>query len=303
MTTIQETKAKREGVVGNLKSIRVGKTKLLGMLGSLKDAEERGEDVDKALTVQLVEAYDKLKIQEDEYLTVLKDIIQQHFGEYRAEKTKVEKEREREENGEPVERTEEEQRALDEFLKEVDEVESSAKAAYDKNEELMAKLREKLEQKQLIDHLNTVKESELEKAQAAKNRILAEKEALSRAEQVRDRLKKVVLKRELARSTNEPSAEEILPGDQEERVPELPKLEMPVPKTEEEKEMNEKIQRHIESIKSRRQRMYECGARLNEMVDLGETINNAVKRTNNLEELSKKLEALKTEEESESKKE
>ncbi|CAD5221694.1 unnamed protein product [Bursaphelenchus xylophilus] len=293
MSTISETQTKREGVVANLKSIRVGKTKLLAMLGSLKEAEQRGEEIDKTLIGQLVEAYDKLKIQEDEYLTVLKDIIQQHFVEYKAEKTRVEKEREAEETVLQPVRTEEEQKLLDEFLKEIDEVEESARAAYDRNEELMNKLREKLEQKQVIDHLNNVKEAELDKTMAAKERVLAEKEALARAEQVRDRLKKEFLKRGLAKRSDEPLAEEILPSDCSERVPEIPKF-LPEPRSEEEKAMNEKIQKHIESIKTRRQRMKECGLRLNDMMDISQNIQQAVVRTSNIGELQKKLEDLKT---------
>lgn len=107
--------------------------------------------------------------------------------------------------------------------------------------------------------------------------VKQEKEAISRAEQVRDRLKKEVAKRSLEADKAEAKAvQETL--DVNSRIPELPAV-TPLSTEVEDGAIEDKIKRHIESIKARRQRMKECGTRLNEMMDYKQTYNQAVGRT------------------------
>lgn len=56
-----------------------------------------------------------------------------------------------------------------------------------------------------------------------------------------------------------------------------------------------KIQRHIDQIKARKQRMHECYAQAQEMLSLKKAYDDAVKRTKELETMQQSLQNLKVE--------
>ncbi|KAI6241710.1 hypothetical protein M3Y99_00333300 [Aphelenchoides fujianensis] len=233
----EDMKQKREQVMASLASNRVGKTKLLKMLGNLKELEERGEPVDKALIVSLVNSFDALSRQEEEYI---------------------------------------QKRLLDQIHKL--ETEVKARENGGQNAELAQLQKELLSQRISVD----------------------------RAQEVRNRLRQEAFKRGYLRPDGTPAAPNAEAKiDPSERVPPLEQqADKPAESsTASQAELHEKIQRHIDQIKSRRQRMRECYAQAQEMAKLNETYANAKSRLSNLENMRERLEeaSLNSDEKSEEK--
>lgn len=99
--------------------------------------------------------------------------------------------------------------------------------------------------------------------------VQGEREAISRAEQQRDRLKREAEKRGYLK----PDSSSALA---EQRVPDC--TPAPGGPALSEEQVAEGIKRHIDSIKARRQRMHDCALRLNDMMDLRETLQRATGR-------------------------
>jgi len=296
-----DLKGNREQVMANLASIRVGKTKLLKMLSSLKQMEDKGEPVDKDMISKLVEAFDSLNKQEEDYIKVIRDIIQQQVGEYAKEFNKSKNENKAEEG---------EENTADDIIKEVDQIEKDAIAASEKHDFLISTIKQRLEKKRLLDQIHQIEDpqtdtkSELvEKLELTKLRLANEKESVDRAEDIRNRLKREAIKRGYIQTDGSnvvlPPAVEEIETDPDQRVPPVNNEAADIPLDDEAKaEVHAKIQRHIDQIKARKQRMRECYAQAHEMMDLKKAYADAVKRSNELESMHKHLEELKLENES-----
>lgn len=82
---------------------------------------------------RLVEAYDGLNKQEEDYIRVIRDIIQQQIGEYAKESKKDTNEQNDEES------------TAEDIIKEVDEIEKNAIAASQKHDLLLSTIKDRLE--------------------------------------------------------------------------------------------------------------------------------------------------------------
>ncbi|KAI6201024.1 hypothetical protein M3Y96_00797400 [Aphelenchoides besseyi] len=282
-TMEDDLKQKREQVMASLTSIRVGKTKLLKMLANLKEMEDRGESV----IVSLVNSFDSLSRQEEEYIQVIRNIIQQGVVNYAQENKKKEESQQSD--------------SVKKFIEEVDEIERNAIAASEKHDNLLSTMQQRLEKKRLLDQIHKLEsekkmeESGLpEQAELAQlqRQLVSEKLSVDRAQEVRNRLRQEAFKRGYLQANGTPTDSKPEPQmNSFDRVPPLMKQDesSTEPSTASQSEVHEKIQRHIDQIKNRRQRIRECYAQAQEMMKLNETYTNAKKRASDLEKIQQKL--------------
>ncbi|KAI6235831.1 hypothetical protein M3Y95_00093300 [Aphelenchoides besseyi] len=260
-----DLKQKREQVMASLTSIRVGKTKLLKMLANLKEMEDRGENVEKSVIVSLVNSFDSLSRQEEEYIQVVRNIIQQGVVNY-AQENKKKEEPQQPENSDSVKK----------FIEEVDEIERNAIAASEKHDNLLSTMQQRLEKKRLLDQIHKlesekkVEESGLpEQAELAQlqRQLVSEKISVDRAQEVRNRLRQEAFKRGYLQADGTPTVSKPEPQmNSSDRVPPL-----------------------VEQNESSTEPSTASQSEYEEMMKLNETYTNAKKRASDLEKIQQKL--------------
>ncbi|KAH7716195.1 pericentriolar material 1 protein-like protein [Aphelenchoides avenae] len=322
-----QEETRESAVLSRLKTIRIGKAKILNMLAALKKKDDGGEPVDRTLIEKLVASFDALKAQEEEFLTVAKRIV----GEKEEDYAKAEA------AGEDSSESEGDQLA-DEVLKTI----ADGETAMNVNDELLNQLRQKKQKKSALrkelEKETAEKTAEasraLEQLEFAKLKLAGERSSVDRKQQQLERLRREAVKRgyvlqnnaggSLTSSAESPVAKtggssnrKVKSAANEEPLPELPGgLRVPpvpsvsgvpsdgdaskqtaegVQSGEKPADLHAHLQQRFAAIAARKERMIQLRSRLNDAQEtrtMDTTYSTAMQRLQNLTSMREQLEQL-----------
>uniref|UniRef100_A0A914CFY0 Pericentriolar material 1 protein C-terminal domain-containing protein n=1 Tax=Acrobeloides nanus TaxID=290746 RepID=A0A914CFY0_9BILA len=214
----EELMSQERHVIDRLTTIRVGKSKILATLDMLKKKKDDGETVDSQLMSRLVESYDNLKAQEDDYLGVMKQII-----EARTTKTEIEAMKLQNENNAALEDGDSSDVDWEDVKKELEELKkiaNDAEAASAINDQLVNRLQLHRQKKNVLNALREKKSGEqvkeandaLQQVEMAKLQLASEQDTVDRKQRQLERLRREAVKRGILPDPNpKPRAEPVEP--------------------------------------------------------------------------------------------
>ncbi|KAI1724599.1 pericentriolar material 1 protein [Ditylenchus destructor] len=324
--------AKERSILDRLSTIRVGKSKILNTLGMLKEKTDSGENIGKELIEKLLQAYDSLNAQEEEFISTLKRLagLDEQLPAQITTISSSEVETKLENEADECDDITWEE--ADKTFGEAEKMAENATTAAHLHDQLKIYIALQEKKKAALDELHrkymSQKSDESQKAlqevEMSKLKLASESTSLDRKQKQLERLRREAAKRGYIRQGAIPPVEketaqesntkkETNPAEhllEDERVPSIPILPPTSPDNAEvvtepsqkqhanKDELHNKISERFASFESRKQRMRLLRSKLNQIEEskMDQTYSDALSRLEHLTSVRKQLENMQTEE-------